>query len=186
MTPPFLPRALVAASASPADYESIAGDLHEEYTHRVCCEGRARADAWYWSQALRSIPPLLSYSRASASRSMKLPTCATTAGVLFLMLLCKDAVDAAIRHVDPGAAHWPFFLADWLDATFFGFVLAALLRSQGSRLALVAALFLAAAFAAPILLGISPPLPRIAWLLLLGAIPWMGLGAGLFQIVRRR
>ncbi len=105
------------------------------------------------------------------------------------MLLCKDLVDSAIDtvyHDTAGIRAWPFFLADWLDAALFGAVLAATVRSQGLRLTLIASLVLVAGFAIPIILGLSAPLHPLAWLLLLGAILSMSVGAAAYQVVRRR
>ena len=164
MTPPFVARGLVAAATPPADYESVAGDLYEEHARRVESTGRACADRWYWSQALRSIPWLLSYSRSGRSLAANATTSAIVVGVLFAMLLCKETIDGAIHRVYPDAAHWIFFLADWLDAALFGAALAAIVRSQGLRLALIASLALVAGFAIPIILGLCAPLRPLAWL----------------------
>jgi hypothetical protein len=66
-----LAQALVAATAPPNDYESVAGDLHEEYLRRARFADVHAANRWYWSQALRSIPSLLSYSRARGRACIK-------------------------------------------------------------------------------------------------------------------
>jgi len=186
MTPPLVPRALVAAATSPVDYESVAGDLYEEYARRVRSAGRATADRWYWSQAFRSVPALLSYSRSRHSLAANAATAAIVVFVLIAMLLCKELVDAVIHTVYRSGAHWTFFVADWIDAALFGAMLSAILRSHGLRLALIASLVLVAAFAIPIILGVSAPLPAPAWVLLLGAAPAISLGAAAYQVVRRR
>ena len=186
MTPPFVARALVAAATPPADYESVAGDLHEEYARRVGSTGRTCADRWYWSQAIRSIPSLLLYSRSSSSFAANAATGAIIVCLLLAMLLCKETIDGAISAVHLDAGRWTFFVADWLDAAFFGAALAAIVRSQGLRLTLIASLVLVAGFAIPIILGVSAPLHPLAWVLLLGAIPAMSVGAAAYQVVRRR
>jgi hypothetical protein len=189
MKPPFLARALVAAAAPPVDYESVDGDLYEEYAQHAKCTGRAFADRWYWSQAIRSLPSLLSYSRSRRSLGANLTTAAIVAFALVAMLLLNEvlynAIFAVYRTIS-GIGAWPFFLAGWLDAAFFGALIAALVRSQGVRLALIASLVLLISIAIPILLGFSSPLTLRTWLLLLGAIPAMGAGAGVYQVVRRR
>ncbi len=186
MTPPIVPRALVAAATSPVDYESVAGDLYEEYAQRVSSTGRACADRWYWAQAFRSIPSLLSYSRSRHSLAANVTTAAIVVGVLIAMLLFKEMLDDVVHSVYRHAAHWLFFLVDWMAAALFGAVLSAILRSQGLRLALIASLVLVGAFVSMIALGLSSPLQPPAWLLLLGAIPAMSLGAAAYQVVRRR
>jgi hypothetical protein len=189
MTPPFIARALVAAATSPADYESVAGDLHEEYARRVERTGRTCAGRWYWSQAFRSVPSLLLYSRSSSSFAANIATGIIVVCVLLAMLLCKDMIDSAIDtvyHETVGVRAWPFFLGDWMDAAIFGAALSAAVRSQGLRLTLIASLVLVAGFATPIIFGLSAPLRPLTWLLLLGAIPAMSVGAAAYQVVRRR
>src|SRR5260370_26631725 len=102
MTPPLVARALVAVATAPNDYESVAGDLYEEHARRVESTGRACADRWYWSQALRSIPWLLSYSRSGRSLAANATTSAIVVGVLFAMLWCWDAIGGAIHSPYPG------------------------------------------------------------------------------------
>ena len=189
MTPPFLARALVAATAPPADFESVAGDLQEEYALRVRSAGRAGADRWYWSQALRSIPSLLAYTRVRPSLVFDALIAALVVVLLVAMLVLNELLgDAifAVYHHGSGVLAWPFFLAGWSDAVFFGALLAAILRSRGLRLTLIASLALVAAIAIPIFLGFSSPLSAGTWLLLLGAVPAMSAGTALFQVLRRR
>jgi hypothetical protein len=54
------------------------------------------------------------------------------------------------------------------------------------RAVLLASLALIAAIAIPILLGFSSRLTAATWLLLLGAVPAMTLGAATFVVLRRR
>lgn len=189
MRPPFVARALIAAATPPLDYASVAGDLCEEYNARVESAGRPSADRWYWAQVARSIPALLSYSRAHRSFAAKSSRIAIVLIVLFAMLFCKDMIDRVIDLVDPrgpGLPAWLYFAIDWTDAALFGGILAAIVRSAGMRLALVASVALVAAFALPVILGISPPLQTLAWFLLLGAVPAMAVGAAVYQVLRRR
>lgn len=186
MTPPFVARAVLAAVTPPPDYESVAGDLHEEYMLRAESMGRVRANRWYWSQTLRSMPSLLSYSRARRSFASDTATTLIVVAVLFAMLLFKEPVDAMVHAIYRNAAHWVFFFADWIDAALFGAVLCAIVRSQGLRMTLIASLVLVGGFAIPIVAGVSPRLPGAAWLLLLGAIPAMSIGAASYQVMRRR
>lgn len=186
LTPPRAAHALIAAASPPSDYEVVAGDLHEEYARIARYAGMAAANRWYWSQALRSVPGLLSYSRAPRSFGAN-----AFAGFMVLVVICamlfvKDLID---RGID--AAHltalpaWIYLCFDWLDAAFFGAVLAFLVRSQGVRLAVWAASALVAAIVIPTLFGFSSRLPVYAWVLIFGVVPAMGLGAGIYQIGHR-
>ena len=56
MSPPVVAAALIAAFAPPNDYESIAGDLHEEYVRDAHCSTTSAATRWYWSLVLLSDP----------------------------------------------------------------------------------------------------------------------------------
>ncbi|MBC5799205.1 MAG: hypothetical protein GIX03_06745 [Candidatus Eremiobacteraeota bacterium] len=189
MTPPLVARALVAAVTPPHDYESVAGDLYEEYTRHGQWEGRSRADRWYWSQAIRSMPSLLSYSRARPSFGATITAATVIATALVAMLLANeliaDGIYAVYRTVS-GIGAWPFFLAGWADAAFFGAMIAALLRMHGARIVLIASIILVAAIAIPIALGFSSPLSPATWLLLLGAIPSMNAGGAAYQVATRR
>ena len=46
-------------AAPPADAAFVAGDMREEFDHRVASLGGAKAWRWYWSEALRSCLPLV-------------------------------------------------------------------------------------------------------------------------------
>lgn len=188
MTPPVIAQALLAAAAPPGDYENVAGDLHEEYLRRVRAQGVGAANRWYWSQALASIPPLLSYSRAQRSLWNALATGAIIIVLLVVLLLATEAVNHAIRLLC-GASHcpaWGYFAADWVNAAAFGSMLAVCVRSGGVRLVLWSGVFLVAAVVVPTLLGFSSRLPLVEWLLLFGAVPAMAGGAALYHILRRR
>jgi hypothetical protein len=190
MTPPVWARAVVAATAPPRDYESVAGDLHEEYVRIAQRDGRAKADAWYCSQALRSIPSLLSYSRFGESPWMRIGVGFFVAIALVAMLIVNElAADAVARFTHAtlfGWGSWPYFVVGWLDALVFGFAIAAVVRSYGTRLVLVAGLLLLAAVVIPILTHDSSPLSPRTTVLLVGAVPAMCAGAGLYQVIRRR
>jgi hypothetical protein len=105
--------------------------------------------------------------------------------MLVLNEFIADAILTAY-HSQSGTAAWPFFLSGWLDAACCGAVLAALLRAHGVRSALLASLTLLAAIAIPILFGFSSKLTAATWLLLVGAVPAMTLGAAVFVVLRRR
>jgi hypothetical protein len=189
---PLLARALVAAAAPPDDYESVVGDLHEEYEMRLSEHGRRSADRWYWSQALRSMPPLLTYSR---SRNSFIATALATLAVLAilaLMLICNEMIDdglaaiiPSIQHAHDGIRAWPFFAVGWSVAAVFGAILVAIFRSRPFRLPLAASLMLIAAIAVPIALGISSHLSVLTWMLVLGSMPAMVGGAAMYQTLRR-
>jgi hypothetical protein len=173
MTPPFIARALIAATAPASDYESVDGDLLEEYALRVRQDGRSAADRWY--------------SRSQGSLADSIRIAGIVVAVLFAMILCKGFTDDAIDALIPGGRlpHVLYFSLDWLIAALFGGALALIVRAHGTRIALIAAFVLLLGFATPILIGVSPRLPAAAWLLILGAIPAMSAGAALVQILRR-
>lgn len=189
MTPPTWARAVVAAVSPPRDFESVAGDLHEEYVRRARSRGRLHADAWYCSQALRSIPSLLSYTRANDSSVRRLGIWLIVAFSLLAMLIVNEGIDDLLERVVPargGLDAWPFFIVGWLDAACFGALIAAIVRTHGVRLVFLSALALVAFIAIPIATHDSSPLTATTWLLLLGAIPAMCVGAGVYQVFRRR
>lgn len=191
MRPPVVAAALVAAVAPPNDYESIAGDLHEEYLRYARLSSARAANRWYWSQVLLSIPWLLSYSRAHRSALHAISVGLSVIAVLIAMLLATVPIDALLQAIFNSLARcplWVSFCAYWIDAAVFGTVLALIVRSGGVRLAFWAALLLVLAFVVPALLG-SPssqaPLP--AWILLGGTVPAMSAGAALYQVgIRQR
>ena len=185
MKPPIFAEALVAAVAPPNDYESIAGDLHEEYLRFARLSSTRAANRWYWSQALLSIPWLLSYSRVRRSALHAIGIGLTAVGVLIAMILATVPINALIDAIF-GGADWPAavsFCAYWTDGVVFGIVLALLVRGGGVRLAFWTASFLVLAFVVPALLGFpSSQAPLPAWVLLGGMIPAMCAGAGLYQV----
>jgi hypothetical protein len=189
MRPPIVAETIVAAVAPPGDYESIAGDLHEEYLRYACLSGRRAANRWYWSQVLLSIPWMLSYSRARRSELHAIGIGLTAVGVLVAMLLATLPINALLDAIF-GSANWPLFVpfgAYWIDAAVFGAVLALILRRGGVRIAFWAASLLVLAFAVPALLGFpSSQAPVWAWVLLGGTVPAMCAGAALYQVVIRR
>jgi hypothetical protein len=189
MTPPIIPRALVAIATARADYESVSGDLHEEYVRLARSSGNVDADRWYWSQVLRSLPSLLSYSRSGRSVGSAFVKGLLVAGLTLAMLVCAEFLDDAIRTVYPyagGVKSLPVLIAEWMLAAAFGVAISASVRSHGLRATLFASFGLVAAVAVPIVLGFSSPLPPIEWLLLLGAVPAMSAGAAAYQAVSRR
>ena len=66
MTPPRLPRRLLRAAAPAVDRAVILGDLDEEFRARAA-QSAAQARAWYWRQALASIPSALGLRVARVS-----------------------------------------------------------------------------------------------------------------------
>lgn len=185
MKPPVVAEALVAALASPNDYESIAGDLHEEYLCYAHLSGRRAANRWYWSQVLLSIPWMLSYSRAHRSALHAFGIGLTAIAVLIAMVLATVPINALLDAIF-GSASWPpavSFCAYWTNGAVFGAVLALLVRGGGMRLAFWTASFFVLPFVVPALLGFpSSQAPPPAWVLLGGVIPAMCAGAGLYQV----
>ncbi len=190
MRPPGVAEALLAAIAPPNDYESIAGDLQEEYSRRVRSYDSSAANRWYWSQVMLSTPSLLSYSRTRRSALGAVGIGLTAIAILVAMLLATVPINAFLQAIFgslercPG---WLAFCAYWFDAVVFGAVLALIVRGGAVRLAFWAAMLLVLAFAVPALLGFpSSQAPLSAWILLGGAVPAMCAGAGIYQAIVRR
>ena len=57
--PPRLAVLLLRLALDACDRRFVLDDLSEEYAARVAAEGRAAAARWYWSQAMRSLGPIL-------------------------------------------------------------------------------------------------------------------------------
>lgn len=190
MRPPLLAEMLLATAAPPNDYESVAGDLHEEYLRHAAADGTMKANRWYWSQVLRSVPSLLRYSRVRRSALQTAGIALTVLAVPAAMLLATVPINAVLQATFGDLARCPLpvsFGADWIDAAAFGALLAVIVRSGGVRLAFWAAMLLVLAFAVPALLGFpSSQAPLAAWILLGGTVPAMCAGACLYQVANRR
>jgi hypothetical protein len=186
--PPLLAEALVAAAAPASDYAAVAGDLHEEYVRIVSVQGPKAANRWYWSQTLRSLPSLLSYSRSNVSMARRLRVALISLAVLIMMLVAITAMGMALRSLARVDAipMYVWLCLNYAGALIFGAVLAWLVRTDGVRVAFFASLFLVMCFVTPALAG-NPhsQAPPSAWIELWGAIPVMSFGAGLYQAVRR-
>lgn len=189
MRPPIAAQMVVAALAPAQDFESIAGDLHEEYLPRARECGAKAANRWYWSQVLLSAPSLLSYSRKRRSALHTVGIGFVAVAVLIAMLLATVPINALLQFTFGSLDRCPLavsFGADWLDAAVFGALLALIVRNGGVQLAFCAAALLVLAFAVPALLGFpSSQAPLFAWLLLGGTVPAMCAGAGLYQAAVR-
>jgi hypothetical protein len=184
MRPPVVAEALVAAVAPPNDYESIVGDLHEEYLRYARLSTTTAANRWYWSQALLSIPWLLTYSRAHRSAPQAIGVGLTVLAVLIAMLLATVPINALLQAIFGSRCPLSVqFCADWIDAAVFGAFLSLIVRGGGVRLAFWAALLLVLAFVVPALLGFpSSQAPLPAWILLGGTVPAMCAGAALYRV----
>ncbi len=188
MKPPSIATALVVAVTPPADYESVVGDLHEEYVSRCLARDCSSADRWYWSQVIRSVPSLLGYSRTNNSVASTLLDTVVVFVTVPVMMIVYELLENAIHwfYHAAGIGEWPFYVAGWFDAAFFGAVISMLLRSRGTRAAFACSFVMLGVIAIPIVLGFSSRLSPAAWLLILGAVPAMVTGSGVFQVLRRR
>lgn len=190
MRPPFLAEALVAAAAPEGDYESIAGDLHEEYRRCALTGGVRAANRWYWSQVVLSMPSLLSYSRSKRSVLGSVRVALLAFAVLIAMFCLLAAIETLLQAlfggIDRGPV-WAWVSGEWIYAAVFGAILALIVRTDGLRVTFLAALFLVLCFVVPALAG-NPhsQAPLLGWILLWGTIPAMCAGASLYQAVRRR
>jgi hypothetical protein len=66
--PPIAERLLLGFLTDPALGDAILGDLTEEWRTRITRDGRMAADLWYWGQAIRTMPHLLSDWCVNATR----------------------------------------------------------------------------------------------------------------------
>lgn len=189
MTPPKGAQALIAICAPPNDRESVLGDLHEEYVRRLQCEDRARADSWYWGQALGSIPSLLSYTRTNGTSSAAFITGGIVISSILAMMMANELFDDVISTIDRaphGIGLLPFFLAGWITAGCFGGLIAAVRPAHGVRLVLISAATLLAIVGIPIGLHTSSQLSLQHWLLVAGAAISMIAGGGTYHFIRFR
>lgn len=186
MRPPSLAQALVAAAAPASDYEIVAGDLHEEYLHLIYTRGEAAADRWYWTQALLSIPSLLSYSRSKASGARLIGIAFTALAILIAMLAVIMVLDTVLGNVNR-IPSWAWVCVYCTDAAISGAILAWLIRADGVRVTFFSSVFLVLCFVVPAIAGHpGSQAPLAAWLRLFAAIPVMCTGAGISQAIRRR
>jgi hypothetical protein len=189
MPPPAFAEALVAAAAPSRDYETIVGDLCEEYGCIVSSSGRSAANRWYWAQALRSLPSLLSYSASERSSFQALGVALTAFGVLVTMLVAITAFDIVSQKLFGigGIPRCVSLCINYGDALGFGAILAAIVRNDGPRVAFFTSLFLVLCFVIPALAG-NPhsQAPPATWIQLFGVIPAMSAGAAVYQAVKCR
>lgn len=189
MNPPALAQAILAATAPAHDYDSVAGDLHEEYLRMLHASGATAAKRWYWRQTLLSIPSLLSYSRWKPSARRRIGVVLIALAVLFAMLVVLSVIDT-YWGTPFGLSHtpdWVWYGINTADAVVFGAILAFLVRTDGPRVAFFASSFLVICFVIPALAGHpGSQAPLAAWIQLCAAVPAMCLGAGLYQALSRR
>jgi hypothetical protein len=186
MRPPAVAQALIAAVAPSSDYEIVAGDLHEEYLRIMHLSGTKIANRWYWAQTLLSIPPLLSYSRWNASALRGLGIALTSLAVLVAMLAVLMALDTVFAS-EEWIATWVWVCINYSNAAVFGAILAWLVRTDGLRVTLLASVFLVLCFVLPAVVGHpGSQAPLSSWIVLLGAVPVMSIGAAISQVIRRR
>lgn len=189
MRPPVLAEALVAAASPSRDYETIAGDLYEEYCRIESLSGARAANRWYWAQTLLSLPSLLSYSRSDRSALHAIGVALTALAVLVAMLAVITAIEIALQAMFGGAAitRYVSFCINDGGALIFGAVLAKTVRTDGPRVAFFASLFLVLCFVVPALAG-NPhsQAPPAAWIELCISVPAMCLGAAVYQAVKCR
>jgi hypothetical protein len=189
MTPPTLAQALLAAAAPSREFEIVAGDLYEEYLRIASQRGQSAANRWYWAQTLLSLPSLLSYSRSYRSVPRVIGVMFTALALLVAMLVVKTAIDVVFQTLFGGAEipRYVWVCVDYGDALLFGAILAAVVRTDGARVAFFASMFLVLCFVIPALAG-NPhsQAPPAAWIHLFGVIPAMCIGAAVFQAVKCR
>jgi predicted permease len=78
---PLVARRLLQRLAPAEDADSLVDDLAEELAERLDRDGRGRAWCWYWSQTLRSVPPLLGMRRRNRERRIAAERRAKEGGV---------------------------------------------------------------------------------------------------------
>src|SRR5262249_30535430 len=135
--PPRVARILVALATEPGERPWLLADLDEMYHVRRMNGGQLRADAWYWRQVIRSIPPLLA-RRVEPGRARPTPSSGSTmphhtdpasAGMATVLYHLRHAVRRLVR--EPGfsvAAVLTLALGIGGSAAVFALVEAVLLR----------------------------------------------------------
>jgi hypothetical protein len=195
VTPPIVARLLVIAVAPPRDYDSVAGDLHEEYVQRATTGSRVAADRWYWSQTVRSIPSLLWYSRVRHSLVSTIATIILFLVLLAAMVICASLVTGELFEyvytaLGGSALAWSWAAAfgSWIVAAIFGAILSAVMRGHSHRLVLATAIVFTLVFVVMPYLGLGSIAPLDPWqqLLLFGEVPSIGIGATAYQFFRKR
>ncbi len=92
--PPRLARLIIKLVGSAADRDAMAGDLDEEYRRYVRpSRSRLQANAWYWSQVIRSLLPLL-WRRWYLDR--RVGPAESDAGRQRFQLVCETLRDARV------------------------------------------------------------------------------------------
>jgi hypothetical protein len=189
MRPPVLAEAIVSAAAPSRDYEMIAGDLYEEYRRIASLRGHSAANRWYWTQTLRSLPSLLSYCRREKSALRTIGVALLSLAVLVTMLVVITAIDVVLQKLFRVAdiPRYVWMCVNYGDVLLFGAILAAVVRTDGPRVAFFASVVLVLCFIIPALAG-NPhsQAPPSAWIQLFGAIPVMCAGAAFYQAVKYR
>lgn len=189
MRPPALAQAIVEAAAPASECEIVAGDLHEEYLRITYSHGAKAASRWYWAQALLSVPPLLSYSKPNRSTFGRIGVALIALAVLSAMLVVFTVIDeiSQTRFGSGRIPHYAWVYIYNVDAFVFGAILAWLVRTDGLRVAFFASVFLVLCFVIPAAAGHpGSQAPLSAWIQLLAVVPVMCIGAGIYQVFRRR
>ena len=185
MRPPAFAQALLSAVAPSHDHEIVAGDLHEEYLSIASSRGAKVANRWYWAQTLLSIPSLLSYSRANTSALRRIGITLTSLAILVALLTVLMAVDT-IFGGSGQISIWALVCVNYLSAIVFGAVLAWIVRADGVRVTFFTSVFLVLCFVIPAVAGHrGSQAPLWSWVVLLGAVPSMCIGAAISMLIRR-
>ena len=185
MRPPAFAQALLSAVAPSHDYEIVAGDLHEEYLSIARSKGAKAANRWYWAQSLLSIPSLLSYSRWNVSAFRRVGITLISLAVLAAFLAVLMAIDTIFGGSNQ-ISTWAWVCINYLSAIVFGAVLAWIVRTDGVRVTFFASVFLVLCFVVPAVAGHpESQAPLSSWIVLLGAVPSMCIGAAISMVIRR-
>jgi hypothetical protein len=160
----------------PAEEESIAGDLLEEYSHLASKSGIAIARGWYWRQSLKTIAHLA----CTGLRAAPWATTAAVGGGFLLLRLVSGLPERAIftvlhryRVFDHHFKVYVFFATDGIAighviaSLFVGYMVALAAKRREMVATTTLALILCALIVAA-LVSISTHRPMdVAW------IPWL-------------
>lgn len=139
-TPPRFLSWVLGCLLSESDRETLLGDLYEEYALRSSSGRAMEATVWFWTQFLRSVPPLAS---ASIRRGGWLPVLGAAFVVYFMVSVVEAAGTWAVSTLLPATADRNFivnFVVGLLSMLLGGYIAARVRRGAAEVLALLAAI----------------------------------------------
>lgn len=97
--PPRLAYSLLRFATAPANRPALLGDLHEQFLHRTTTSPRA-ARAWYWKQAVRSLPHIAwSRLRSPKGKNIALLILTTVFAVIMTSIWDRHISRASVQYI---------------------------------------------------------------------------------------